>query len=168
MTPLRFIVSIIHCLKRQINENCNFTHETVLSLEMNNSSVNFVLSHQRKPLKLNHPICASNIYFFYGDWIEKHFWTIHITLTEQLHDPCRSFILLGPIEFHWTALIWDEMKDWVTLQARGSQCGWMQNVFPLLVYWHLWTPYQKLRVSFPLLETSYFCNLTLKSISGEL
>lgn len=54
-------------------------------------------------------------------WLDKHSWSISSTLTEQLCDPCRTFILGEPIDLYWTALIQDETKDWVTLQPHRGK-----------------------------------------------
>ena len=57
LSPL-FIV-----LSSQINEDCNFTHETLVSLEMNNASVHLVFYPVEEaggePVELNRPICAA-------------------------------------------------------------------------------------------------------------
>lgn len=56
-----FIVSISHCLSCQINEDCNFTHETLVSLEMNASLGSSPIKEAGggEPLELNAPICAA-------------------------------------------------------------------------------------------------------------
>ena len=133
-----FIVSVSHCLSRQINEDCNFTHETLVSLEMKNASLG---SHPiteagggrgGEPLELNGPICAAALRFLNRKIIPDLFtW------------PCPSgYVILAGSLFLLSSLIcveqlWSDVRcrsGWPCQRGRVRMSGWTQTVFTLLLH----------------------------------
>lgn len=122
-----FIVSIIHRPNCRINEDCNFTHETLVSLEMKNGAVgSFSLDAAGRwaLLVLNWPICTQafrSSLWFLGSRdtfsTDPHFWSSHLPLTGR--DPLRPFILGSLVGFYWLALIQHKMKDELTLEDES-------------------------------------------------